>query len=164
MPTNMSRARVEIHRMKSVLDSTYQRYEQSITHVPIDVQQDLHLYICVRLSGYLEQLFHQAICAYIADSASDSAASFALSWFRQAPNLNPNALQKLVARLGEKWEMDLEEFLSLGNNRDLLGTLLKIRNDTAHGKSYGGALSNIRSYKKLVDSMHRWVHDRMIGV
>lgn len=162
MPTGLAQARREIHRMKSTLDAIYVRYEKSLFDVPIDLQQDLHLYICVRLSGYLEQLLHQAISAYVTETAGPAATSFALSWFKQAPNLNPNSMEKLIARLGQEWEADLRDFLDKGNNRGSLGTLLKIRNDTAHGKSYAGSLASVRSYKQLVDDIHGWVCDRII--
>ncbi|MGW2387255.1 HEPN domain-containing protein [Streptomyces sp. NPDC001658] len=162
MATSRREARVEIHRMKSSLDGTYKRYKESILEVPIAVQQDLHLYMCVRLSGYLEQLLHQAISAYVSDSASGAARDFALSWFKNAPNLNPGALEKLIDRFGEKWGAELKEFLDIENNRTSLGTLIKIRNDTAHGKSYAGSLANVSSYKELVDALHVWVVERLI--
>nr|WSW45775.1 hypothetical protein OG296_23200 [Streptomyces sp. NBC_01001] len=149
--------------MKSSLDSTYDRYRESILDVPIAVQQDLHLYMCVRLSGYLEQLLHQAISAYVSDSVGGVAArSFALSWFRNAPNLGPKALEDLIGRFGEIWSGELKDLLDEGNKRDSLGTLIKIRNDTAHGKSYAGRLAHVSSYKELVDDLHGWVMARMI--
>ncbi|WP_236703760.1 HEPN domain-containing protein [Lentzea aerocolonigenes] len=148
--------------MKSAVDSTYQRYRDSYTTVPINVQQDLHLYLCVRFSGYLEQLLHMAICAYVSDTSGPVAKTFALSWFKNAPNLNPGAFEKLIGRLSDAWTEELKEFLDKDANRDLLGTLLKIRNDTAHGKSYGGGLANIKSYKELIDNIHQWVHQRLI--
>ncbi|MET9488193.1 HEPN domain-containing protein [Nocardia sp. NPDC006630] len=147
--------------MKSSLDATYERYQGSLLDVPISVQQDLHLYMCIRLSGYLEQLLHQAICDYMSRSASGPAREFALSWFRKAPNLNPDALEKLIARFGEKWSSELSEFLDIENNRSSLGTLIRIRNDTAHGRSWGGSSLNVRSYKELVDAIHVWVMDKM---
>lgn len=131
--------------------------------VPIDVQQDLHLYMCIRLSGYIEQLLHQAISAYVADLSSGPASDFALSWFRNAPNLTPDALERLIARFGDGWKGEIRDFLDEGENRSSLGTLITIRNNTAHGKSYSGSLSKISSYKELVDDLHEWVVDRMIA-
>ncbi|WP_141717762.1 HEPN domain-containing protein [Nocardia altamirensis] len=148
--------------MKSALDATYQRYTDSLHDIPIALQQDLHLYICIRLSGYLEQLLHQAICAYVSDSSNSAAREFTLSFFRNAPNLNPGALEKLIERFGDKWVSELGQLLDLENNRTSLGTLIKIRNDTAHGRSYGGSLASISSYKELIDDLHKWVLARMI--
>lgn len=148
--------------MKSSLEATYKRYQESVLEVPIAVQQDLHLYMCIRLSGYLEQLLHQAICAFVSDCSSGAAREFSLSWFKSAPNLTPNSLERLIERFGEKWFEELKELLDRENNRGLLGTLIKIRNDTSHGKSYAGSLANIGSYKGLVDELHSWVHERMI--
>lgn len=162
MTLGRSAARLQVHRMKSALDATYLRYRNSVLEVPIDVQQDLHLYMCVRLSGYLEQLLHLAITTYVSNSANDATREFALSWFRNAPNLSPAALEKLIKRFGSKWDEELKEFLDSNNNRQSLGTLIRIRNDTAHGASYQGSLSSISTYKKLTDDTHKWVVSRMI--
>ncbi|MEV7070059.1 HEPN domain-containing protein [Streptomyces sp. NPDC093990] len=162
MLTSKATARIEIHRMKSALDATYDRYKRSLREVPLDVQQDLHLYICIRLSGYLEQLIYNAVCAYVSDASGGAAREFALSWFKNAPNLSPGALEALIERFGQDWLQDLKDFLDKENNRSSLGTLIKIRNDTAHGKSYAGSLANVSSYKKLIDDIHSWVHSRMI--
>jgi len=162
MPIRPDQSHHEVDRMKKQLDATFERYERSLTHVPLDLQQDLHLYMCIRLSGYLEQLLHQAICAFIAKQSSPAAQSFAFSFFKNAPNLQPNALEQLIGRLGEGWAREIKALLDEENNRTLLGTLLKIRNDTAHGRSYGGAVTNLRTYKVLVDKIHWWVVDYMI--
>ncbi|MFI2231223.1 HEPN domain-containing protein [Nocardia testacea] len=149
--------------MKSTLDATYKRYKESLFDVPIAVQQDLHLYMCIRLSGYIEQLLHQAICAYVSDLSSGPAGEFALSWFKNAPNLNPDALERLMGRFGDKWSGELKEFLDTENKRSSLGVLITIRNNTAHGKSYKGSLSNVSSYKELVDDLHDWVVERLMA-
>lgn len=162
MPITMVSARRDIHQMKSALDAMYERYKESVLEVPISIQQDLHLYVCVRLSGYLEQLLHQAICAYVAETASPATQNFALSWFKRAPNLKPKTLEELIERFDNDLIHDLQRLLDKGNNRSLLGTLLKIRNDTAHGKSYQGSTSNVASYKALIDDIHAWVHRNMI--
>lgn len=157
-----TRLRREIHSMKDALDHAYDRYTRALHEVPIDIQQDMHIYMCIRLSGYLEQLLHRAIHAYIGGSASGPAAAFALSYFKHAPNLNPNAFERVIERFGEDWEVKFKAFLDEDDRRGQLGRLLKLRNDAAHGNSYGGSSPSVASYKRLVDEIHRWICQYMV--
>ena len=48
--------------------------------------------------------------------------------------------------------------LEEADRKGALGRLIKIRNDTAHGNSYGGSLPSVTSYKLLIDEIHGRVH------
>jgi hypothetical protein len=149
--------------MKSDLDSSYKRYRDGLLAVDIPLQEDLHKYMCVRLSGYLEQLMFEAITGYLASASGGAAKSFAMSFFKKAPNLTPDALEKLIGRFGEPWEEELAAFLDADERRNALGGLLAVRNKVAHGQSYRGGQLNVATYKKLVDDIHSWVVLRMLA-
>ncbi|MFH8575421.1 HEPN domain-containing protein [Streptomyces zaomyceticus] len=149
--------------IKSDLDATYDRYDRSLSAVEIEIQEDLHKYMCIRLAGYLEQLMFEAVTGYIASASGGPAGSFAMSWFKKSPNLTPDALVSLVGRFGESWKADIETFLDDGERRNNLGLLLAVRNKVAHGRSYSGGKMNVANYKQLVDSLHAWVVGRMLA-
>jgi hypothetical protein len=149
--------------MKSDLDSSYKRYRDGLLGVDIPLQEDLHKYMCIRLSGYLEQLLFEAICGYIASATGGATKSFTMSFFKKAPNLTPDALEKLVGRFGEPWETELTQFLDAEERRNSLGGLLAVRNKVAHGQSYRGAQLNVANYKRLVDDIHSWIVSRMLA-
>ncbi|WP_371791867.1 HEPN domain-containing protein [Streptomyces sp. NBC_01471] len=163
MPTNKSSARVEILKLKSDLDSSYKRYREGILSIDIPLQEDMHKYMCIRLSGYMEQLIFEAVCGYISSTTAGAAKSFALSTFTKAPNLTPEALEKLVGRFGDAWKSEISEFLNVDERRNSLGNLLTVRNKTAHGQNYRGGQLNVATYKKLVDDLHSWVIVRMLA-
>lgn len=154
--TNTDDARREIIRLKQELDSTYGRYNDALSDIPINFQGEVHRYMCIRFSGYLEQLFFCAITGYL-KSVGGRAGAFALSHFPYAPNLRPDSVAKLVARFGDEWAQSLEQHLDAENRRQSLGTLLAVRNKTAHGESYRGSAPSVRTYKHLVDDLHNWV-------
>ncbi|MFJ3949066.1 HEPN domain-containing protein [Streptomyces libani] len=149
--------------MKAELDSSYKRYREGLTAVDIPLQEDLHKYMCIRLSGYLEQLMFEAVCGYISSASGGASKSFALSFFKKAPNLTPDALEKLVGRFGELWQTELSQFLDADERRNSLGGLLAVRNKVAHGQSYRGGQLNVANYKRLVDDIHSWVILRMLA-
>jgi hypothetical protein len=163
LPTNREMARRQVHSIKSELDSTYDRYNRSLQVVDIEVQEDLHKYMCIRLAGYLEQLMFEAVTGYIAGASSGPTCSFAMSWFKKSPNLTPDALASLIGRFGESWKKDLEDFLDEGERRNNLGLLVAVRNKVAHGRSYSGGKMNVANYKDLVDSLHTWIVGRMLA-
>jgi hypothetical protein len=156
--TDISSARREAARLKQQLDALYTNYSTALHDVPINFQGELHKYMCVRLAGYLEQLIFVAVVGYLKSTAGPQAASFALSNWKHAPNLSPQAIQSLFDRFGGPWDDDLKQFLEDTDRKGALGTLIKIRNDTAHGDSYSGSLPSVASYKQLVDEIHGWVN------
>ncbi|MGA5027160.1 HEPN domain-containing protein [Streptomyces griseoincarnatus] len=163
LPTNKNSARVEILKLKTDLDSSYKRYREGLLSVDIPLQEDMHKYMCIRLSGYMEQLIFQAVCGYISSTTTGAARSFALSSFNKAPNLTPEALEKVVGRFGDAWKAEIISFLDADERRNSLGNLLAVRNKTAHGENYRGGQLNVATYKRLVDDLHSWVLLRMLA-
>jgi hypothetical protein len=155
---NLADARKQVTSLKQQLDALYLNYTGVLKDVPINFQGEIHKYMCVRLAGYLEQLLFVAVTGYVKTTASDQSASFALSNWKHAPNLNPDAFDRLINRFGEPWNDDFKVFLDDANRRSTLGTLLRIRNDTAHGGNYSGSLPSVTTYKALVDDIHAWVN------
>lgn len=150
-------ARQEASRLKQELDDTYKRYIAALSDIPIDFQGDIHKYMCIRLSGYLEQLFFVSVTGFIKSSPNTKVVKFALQHFKYAPNMSPGNLERLIEKFGEEWSGELEIFLDGEGRRDALGNLLSVRNTTAHGGNYKGSMPQVGTYKLLVDDLHNWV-------
>lgn len=153
---NLSDAKREATRLKQELDDTHKRYLAALTGMPIDFQGDAHKYMCIRLSGYVEQLMHVSITGHLKSNHDKSVANFALSHFKHAPNMKAGNLEELIGRFKNGWRSSLDTLLSKDNNRDNLNTLLDIRNRTAHGEAYSGSAPQVLTYKTLVDDLHNW--------
>lgn len=148
----------QVRVLKQELDTYYGEYRAALTVVELNFQSELHKFTCIRLAGFLEQLFFVSIQHYVRATSSPNSGAFALSKWKSAPNLNPKALEALVGRFGsEVWTSSLDELIETGNFRGSLGALLKVRNDSAHGKSYTSGVSSVSSYKELVDKIYGWV-------
>jgi hypothetical protein len=154
---NIADAKRESARLKQELDDTYIRYTTALIDIPINFQGDIHRYICIRLSGYLEQLIYVSLTGYIKSNHNPKVSSFALKHFKYAPNMKPRNFEQLIAKFGDDWSIDLTQFLDDANRRDLMSSLLEIRNTTAHGGNYRGSSLQVSSYKQLIDDTHRWV-------
>jgi hypothetical protein len=157
-----SDARRQIISLKSELDASYQRYTQGLHSLPIPLHDDMHKYMCIRLSGYLEQLMFVSISGYLGGAVGGSPKNFVMSFFKRVPNLGPSALEELVARFGDPWKSEISDFLDQDERRNSLGKLIEIRNKVAHGHSYQGGKMTVATYKELVDDLHSWVVSRML--
>jgi hypothetical protein len=147
-----------VKTLKQELDDFYESYRDALRLVEINFQNELHKYACIRLAGFLEQVFFISVDSYVRATAAPKASSFSLSGWKKAPNLGPDALEKLVGRFGsEEWNRSLTDLIDGGDFKGDLGVLLKIRNDSAHGKSYRGSISSVDSYKNMIDQIYRWV-------
>lgn len=162
LPTSKDSARVSILRLKSELDAAYSRYRQALHELDFRLQEDLNKYMCIRLSGYLEQLLFEAVSGFLASSHDESVRNFGTSFFKKAPNLTPGALETLIGRFGEPWSQELSEFLNSHERRNSLGALVEIRNKTAHGQGYRGGQLSVSTYKDVVDDIHAWVLERLL--
>ena len=163
-PDHVALATRELIEHKQRLDALYKNYKVAALAVEPVFQGELHKYICIRFAGYLEVLFFRSVDAYVRVRTSEHAGSFALHHWKHAPNLGPEALDKLIGRFqNDSWNNSLENLLIVGERRGSLGTLLKIRNDTAHGMDYKGSLRSTESYKELVDQIHNWVFRNLLS-
>ncbi|MFF8327817.1 hypothetical protein ACH49M_21595 [Rhodococcus qingshengii] len=147
-----------VSTLKQELDDFYVKYKESLRAVDINFQTELHKYACIRLAGFLEQLFFISIDAYVRATAGPKASSFGLFGWKKAPNLGPEALERLVSRFSsDEWNASLASLIDGGNFKGELGVLLKIRNNSAHGQGYTGSIRSVDAYKNMIDQIYGWV-------
>lgn len=155
----------QAHDLHNELESFFEAYKESLKKVEINFQTELNKYACIRLAGFLEQLFYVSIRSYILATSNGKSSSFALSHWRKAPNLGPEALDKLIARFEfDGWNESLSQLTGEERFRGNMGTLLKVRNDSAHGKPYSGNVRSVDSYKDMVDQIYLWVLETLLKI
>lgn len=152
-----------LRQLKDEIELFYQHYAEALKSVELNFQGELHKYACIRLAGFLEQIFHTAVSAHIKASSSPRASSFALSFWKKSPNLTPEAVKALIKRFdADELEMSFETLVNEHNILDRLGTLLKVRNDASHGKSYSGTVASVSSHKDAVDEIYKWILNNLL--
>lgn len=149
-----SDAKRVITSLKQELDASYLRYIEALTVVPINFQGETHGFMCVRLSGFLEQVVFNSVTGTLKEYGD--AGSYALTYFNRSPNLTPDALVKIIARFGHSHEERISNFLEQGGRRESLGLLLSVRNKAAHGENYNGSRPSVENYKRLCDEIANW--------
>lgn len=154
----MTTAQVEALSLRDGLKAEYDRHVKLVRLLPIaeiQLQVDSRRYLCLRCAGFLEQLVHIVIPAYLDGKASGPALNFARSHFNRAPNLTVDALRSLFGRFGIEDSRKLDEFLDTARH-DALSDLMSIRNLVAHGDSIGGAKLDPVRYIDFCMDFYDW--------
>jgi len=151
-------ARKEINRLKKSLTDLYDRCDQLDSSS--EISGDMNRYLCVRVSGFLEQSLLAAARSLCEKRSSGEALRLCLSWLERAPNPRADEIIKLVSRFDSKWAQELEILLSEDERRTRVNSLLGIRNDIAHRKNQGVSKRQALEYYNLVVEIIDWVLDR----
>lgn len=161
-PDTRASALQTITALRRELEDTTTRIISHIPRADPEVQEDLRKYVCIRLSGYLEQIVFQAISGHVREPLGPEMAQFVSSYFKKAPNLNPGQFQELVSKFGPDSRAAFEEFLAVEFRREQLKSLLELRNDIAHGRAYRGNAASIVGYQQLVRDLDDWIVGRWV--
>jgi hypothetical protein len=152
-------ARSQVKRLKSELDELYIRADPRDFADP-EVAGDLARYLCVRVSGFLEQATVVILRSHCEKNSWGTVYQFAASWLDRAPNLSSVALIKLVKRFGNQAATELEQFLAEEERGSSLNSLIGLRNDIAHGKQQGMSREQAWDYFKVVEDVIEWLLDK----
>lgn len=148
------------------LSDEYGRYLRAVQTIPLDnmrLQDDLRRYLCLRCSGFLEQVAYTILSAHLDIKSSGPAKEFAKSWFKRAPNLTVEEFRTLIARFGESYGTLFDTFLSEKDRKDTLGSLMAIRNKVAHGLEFKGARLDPVQFIELCEDTYNWLVETFLG-
>ncbi|WP_157596891.1 HEPN domain-containing protein [Streptacidiphilus rugosus] len=152
-------ARAQVDRLKKSLEDLYIRADPRSIDDP-EIASDLGRYLCVRVSGFLEQATQVILREYCTRNAWGEVQSFAHSWLDRMPNLSSDAFVKLVKRFNATWANELDGLLAQEERRASLNALIGIRNDVAHGKQQGMSRQQAWEYYELAEEIIEWLMER----
>jgi len=152
-------ARSQVKRLKDALDDLYIRADPRQVTDP-EIAGDLARYLCVRVSGYLEQATAIILRGHCSKYSYGNVQQFAMSWLDRAPNLSIDALVKLVRRFNNQIANELEEYLTEEERGSSLNSLIGLRNDIAHGRQQGMSREQAWQYFGVVESVVEWLLER----
>jgi len=152
-------ARFQISRLKSELDELYIRADPRSIGDP-EVAGDLARYLCIRVSGYLEQATAIILRSYCTKNSWGDVQQFAMSWLDRTPNLSSDSLLRLVERFNKAAAGELTELLKIEERGSSINALIGIRNDIAHGRNQGLSRMQAWRYFEVVELVIEWLIGR----
>lgn len=99
-----------------------------------EIKSHLAKYVCIRISGYLENTIKLLIEKYHDKSCAKPTQNFIEFSFEKVTNLDKEKMSKILKSFSSDWE---ENFTSLMNDKyfSSLDSIIHLRNNIAHGKS-----------------------------
>ena len=133
---------VEITRQRQRLDELFQKAK----HLPDpEVQSHWSRYLCVLVSGFLENSVRITYTEYARNRSDLSVANFVESRLRQFQNPKMGAILDLAAGFNQDWKQRLENDTK-GQLSESVNSIVGNRHKIAHGESVGLTLQTLNQY------------------
>ncbi len=137
--------RFKISRLKQRLDSTFSR--APLSNDDIEIQADFAKYLCILVSGYLENAIIALIVAYSEKRSAPEVASYVERQLDRWTNPNTEKICQLFGSFSADWRTKIESFL-VDYRKDSINSLVALRHKIAHGESVGTTMSQVKDYYK----------------
>lgn len=145
-----------VYRLKQRLDATFERGPAA--SADIEVQADFARYMCVLVSGFLEN----ALVALVLDVAQARAApEIAFFVERKLDYWTNPTVEKVCQLLGDfrpDWRAAAETYL-VDERKAAVNSLVALRHKIAHGESVGTSMSQVRAYYTAAQEVIQFVAD-----
>lgn len=111
---------------------------------PID-KALLTQYLCIRVSGFLENCVRIIFTEYSAIRAIDHVKTFVDNKLDRFPNPSYGAILDLTKQFNDKWQSNLQKVL-VSKHQTSLESIIRNRNKIAHGQSSTINLTDLKTY------------------
>lgn len=140
----------EVARLKQRLDATFSRVS-SVSDDP-EVQSDFAKYLCVLVSGYLENAVRELVQEHARQQSSPSVQKFVESSTRRFTNANCEKLKQLLGRFDTDWVAQLEISL-IDEREEAVNSIVALKNSIAHGRSVGITFVRVKEYYENIQTV-----------
>jgi hypothetical protein len=151
--------RAEIERQKQRLDATFKR-AAGLGADP-ELLSDFARYLCVLVSGFLEQAAIEIALEYVRTHSDPSVLRHAERRIRNFTNANAERIVQLFGSFDADWQKDLELHL-VDEYKDAVDGIVALRHSVAHGGYAGITMARVRSYYDRVKHVIEHVTDLCI--
>lgn len=148
--------RREVARLKARLDSAFSRAPTSSSD--IELQSDFARYLCVLVSGFLENALVALVLDYVERRSSPEVAEFTESQLDRWTNANAEKICGLLGSFSRDWRRQSESYL-VDERKDSLNSLVALRHKIAHGESVGTSLSQVKVHYATILDVVEFVAD-----
>jgi len=133
---------VEITRQRQRLDDLFQKVR---TFPDAEAQSHWSRYLCVLVSGFLENSVRITYTEYARKCANPSVADFVESRLRQFQNPKMGTILELAGGFSQEWRQRLEKDTT-GQLSESVNSIVGNRHKIAHGESVGLTLHTLLQY------------------
>jgi hypothetical protein len=139
--------RAQIYQEKQRLAETFKR--ASAIRGDSELSSDFARYLCVLVSGFLEQALIEILLEYTRQRAHESVQRYVGQKLRRFTTANAQNITELVGSFDPDWRQDLEGYL-VDEPKDAIDSIVNNRHAVAHGRPVGITLSSVQRYYNRV--------------
>lgn len=91
-------------------------------------------YICVLISGFVEQAIKEIIFEHVSSKTSPRVNKYVVDTWPKSTNMKCEAIGKILGSFDKKWEEVFNDWLSESERRKEINEIISWRNEIAHGR------------------------------
>jgi len=153
--------KAQVHREQKRLDETFNRASLMKDPDP-ELLADFARYLCVLVSGFLEQSVIEILLEHTRGQASPSIQRFAGTKLQRFSTANAHNVKELIGSFDPAWYGDLDAYL-VAEHKDALDSVVNIRHAVAHGRFVGVTLAAARRYYERVKEVVNHISNLCLG-
>jgi hypothetical protein len=108
-------------------------------------QADMARYLCVLVSGFMEQATRHIYGEYVRARSSPQVSRYVERQLEGFMNANASKLCQITGAFAGQWGKDLEGYLA-GQRKDALDSIIANRHQIAHGRDVGLTYITMKDY------------------
>jgi hypothetical protein len=135
--------RAEVERQRQRLDATFKR--ASSIGGDAELLSDFARYLCVLVSGFLEQAVIEVALEHVRTHSDASVHKHVEQHLRRFTTANPQRIIDLLGGFDSTWRTDLEKYL-VDEYKDAVSSVVDLRQSISHGRSVGVTMARIQEY------------------
>jgi hypothetical protein len=142
--------RAEVARRRQQLDATFLR-GSSLPQEP-EILSDFARYLCILVSGYLEQSVIEILLEYTRKNSNGRVQKNVESRLRQLTNLKTKRMIDTLGSFDSAWAKSLEVYL-VDEYKDAVNSIVDLRNAISHGRYEGITMHRMGDYYVLIKAV-----------
>jgi hypothetical protein len=144
--------RAQVQREKQRLDATFKR--ASGAQDDPELLSDFARYLCVLVSGFLEQAVIEVLIEYVRLRSHEPIQRHVGQRLRRFTTANAKNITDLLGTFNLDWQNDLESYL-VDERKDAIDSVVNLRQIVSHGRFAGVTMMSVQRYydrvKEVVD-------------
>ncbi len=153
-------SQIRRHALAARLASTFDLVGELQSNA--ELQAHFARYLCILVSGYVEQSVREVYSGYAADKSSPRVARVVDRFLNGMQNPSAEALLQIAAAFDPTWRSELEAFIE-GPRRAALDSIVANRNQIAHGESVGITFIRVRDWYNEIPSIIEFIEGMCSG-
>lgn len=146
---------LEIHRQQQRLDELF---DKASSLPDAELQSHWCRYLCVLVSGFLENAVEQCLAAYCQKRSDGNVSNYVQNKLHGFQNPKMGVILELFGSFNQEWKTDLEQATE-GQLSDSVNSVVGNRHKIAHGESVSLSMSSMTRYYadaiKVVDLLQK---------